>query len=112
VKSLPPVTRRLREGFGRAAVVVMTVALLTSLLLAVTWTPALSLIFLRERKGDLQDVIGRDWQNSYADFATILKRELSQIRDAKAREEAVAAMRAVLESYKTARATQIDRKRA
>ena len=29
MKSLPPVTRRLREGFGRAAVVVMTVALLT-----------------------------------------------------------------------------------
>jgi len=68
----------------------------------------------RIKTGDphLQDVIGRDWQNSYADFATILKRELSQIRDAKAREEAVAAMRAVLESYKTARATQIDRKRA
>ncbi len=30
----------------------MTVALLTSLLLAVTWTPALSLVFLRARRSE------------------------------------------------------------
>ena len=35
-------------SFFRALAVTMTVALLTSLLLAVTWTPALSLVFLRE----------------------------------------------------------------
>jgi len=66
----------------------------------------------RTKTGDpqLQDVIGRDWQNSYADFATNLKRELSQIRDAKTREKAVADMRAVLESYKHARAQQVDRR--
>ena len=37
-------------SFFRALAVTMTVALLTSLLLAVTWTPALSLVFLRERR--------------------------------------------------------------
>jgi len=57
---------------------------------------------------ELQSVIGLDWQNSYADFATKLKRELVQIRDARAREQAVADMRAVLESYKHARTEQSD----
>ena len=37
-------------SFFRALAITMTVALLTSLLLAVTWTPALSLVFLRERR--------------------------------------------------------------
>ena len=37
-------------SFFRALAITMTVALLASLLLAVTWTPALSLIFLRERR--------------------------------------------------------------
>jgi multidrug efflux pump subunit AcrB len=36
-------------SFFRALAVTMTAALLTSLLLAVTWTPALSLVLLRER---------------------------------------------------------------
>ena len=36
-------------SFFRALAVTMTVALLTSLLLALSWTPALSLVFLRER---------------------------------------------------------------
>lgn len=58
----------------------------------------------------LQQVVGRDWQNSYADFATNLKRELSRIRDAKAREHAVADMRAVLASYIDARAEQKNRR--
>jgi multidrug efflux pump subunit AcrB len=39
-------------SFFRALAVTMTAALLTSLLLAVTWTPALSLILLRERRKD------------------------------------------------------------
>ena len=44
-------------SFFRALAITMTVALLTSLLLAVTWTPALSLVFLRERRvgGDKTD---------------------------------------------------------
>lgn len=37
-------------SFFRALAITMTVALLTSLLLAVTWTPALSLVLLRERR--------------------------------------------------------------
>jgi CzcA family heavy metal efflux pump len=37
-------------SFFRALAITMTVALLISLMLAVTWTPALSLVFLRERK--------------------------------------------------------------
>ncbi len=41
-------------SFFRALAITMTVALLTSLLLAVTWTPALSLVFLKER-GDSTD---------------------------------------------------------
>lgn len=40
-------------SFFRALAVTMTIALLTSLLLAMTWTPALSLVLLRERgKGE------------------------------------------------------------
>jgi CzcA family heavy metal efflux pump len=37
-------------SFFRALAITMTVALLTSLLLAVTWTPALSLVLLKEKK--------------------------------------------------------------
>jgi CzcA family heavy metal efflux pump len=37
-------------SFFRALAITMTVALLTSLLLAVTWTPALSLVLLRDKK--------------------------------------------------------------
>ncbi|MFZ0816254.1 MAG: efflux RND transporter permease subunit [Candidatus Sulfotelmatobacter sp.] len=43
-------------SFFRALAITMTVALLTSLLLAVTWTPALSLVFLRQRRGVANDV--------------------------------------------------------
>jgi CzcA family heavy metal efflux pump len=39
-------------SFFRALAVTMTAALLTSLLLAVTWTPALSLVLLRERRAE------------------------------------------------------------
>ena len=47
----------------------------------------------------IRRALGRDWQNSYADLATGLKRRLEHIRDAEAREEAIAAMRKVLDSY-------------
>ncbi len=49
-------------SFFRALAITMTVALLTSLLLAVTWTPALSLVFLRQRRagnGQAHEVHGR-----------------------------------------------------
>ena len=49
-------------SFFRALAITMTVALLTSLFLAVTWTPALSLVFLRQRRtgnGQTQEENGR-----------------------------------------------------
>lgn len=48
---------------------------------------------------DLQAATGTDWQNSYADFATGLKRDLGRIRDAQARARAIAEMRQVLDRY-------------
>ncbi|WP_263415739.1 efflux RND transporter permease subunit [Terriglobus albidus] len=42
-------------SFFRALAITMTVALLTSLLLAVTWTPALSLALLRDRKNGQEE---------------------------------------------------------
>ena len=62
----------------------------------------------RTKTGDpaLQAAIGRDWQNSYADFVTNLKAELAQIEDAATRARAVAAMREVLIRYQQARAAR------
>jgi metallo-beta-lactamase family protein len=48
---------------------------------------------------ELRPALGRDWQNEYADLATSLKRRLANIRDAEARQKAIAQMRAVLDSY-------------
>lgn len=48
---------------------------------------------------DIEGVIGRDWQNEYADFAVNLKRELQRIGDERRRREALASMRRVLETY-------------
>lgn len=60
----------------------------------------------RTRTGDpaIQAATGRDWQNSYADFATKLKQQLTEIESAEARQQAIDAMRKVLESYRHARA--------
>jgi metallo-beta-lactamase family protein len=49
---------------------------------------------------ELQEAVGRDWQNDYADFATRLKRELHEIESASARREALARMEEVLRSYR------------
>ena len=53
----------------------------------------------RTGRAELQEAVGRDWQNDYADFATRLKRELHEIESASARREALARMEAVLRSY-------------
>jgi len=53
---------------------------------------------------DIRAALGRDWQNNYADLATNLKHRLASIRDAEARQKAIAEMRAVLDSYADARA--------
>ncbi|PKB19041.1 metallo-beta-lactamase family protein [Novosphingobium kunmingense] len=50
-------------------------------------------------KPELQEAIGRDWQNNYADLATSLKRRLANIRDARDRQTAIDEMRRVLDSY-------------
>lgn len=49
---------------------------------------------------EARQIIGRDWQNDYADFAVNLKRELQHIEDQEARREAIKRMRRVLEDYK------------
>lgn len=48
---------------------------------------------------DLTEALGHDWQNSYAQFVTGLKRDLAEIRDERERQKAIAAMREVLDSY-------------
>jgi metallo-beta-lactamase family protein len=48
---------------------------------------------------DLAQAVGRDWQNDYAAFVTGLKDQLARIRDEREREEAIARMRDVLDSY-------------
>src|SRR3546814_15238635 len=47
-----------------------------------------------------RSVVGQDWQNDYARFTTSLKHDLASIESAAARREALARMRAVLESFK------------
>ena len=53
---------------------------------------------------DLQAIVGRDWQNAYADLAANLKRELQRIDSGEKRAEAIAQMRAVLDQYSDYRA--------
>ncbi|AKH42111.1 metallo-beta-lactamase family protein [Altererythrobacter atlanticus] len=55
-------------------------------------------------RSDIQDVVGRDWQNAYAEFATSLKTRLSEIRDEERRMAALKQMRGVLDSYAEHRA--------
>ena len=54
---------------------------------------------LKTGRVDVRDALGRDWQNSYADFVTGLKRELAKIDDQRQREAAIKAMRKVLDDY-------------
>ena len=54
---------------------------------------------LRTGRTDLAQALGHDWQNAYAQLVTGLKRDLSRIEDDRQREEAIAAMRKVLDSY-------------
>lgn len=61
---------------------------------------------LRTGRTDLTRSLGHDWQNTYAQFVTGLKRDLNSIRDARKRERALAEMREVLDSYTAARKRQ------
>lgn len=53
----------------------------------------------RTGRADARAAVGRDWQNSYADLATSLKRKLEAIRDAEARQKAIDEMRRILDDY-------------
>ncbi|ATE65321.1 MBL fold metallo-hydrolase [Rhizorhabdus dicambivorans] len=57
---------------------------------------------------DLADLTGEDWQNDYADFITNLKHNIAKIGNERARRDALAEMRRVLDAYEAARD---DRKR-
>ena len=65
---------------------------------------------LKAGRTDLGAILGRDWQNSYADFATSLKQELAAIDSAEQRQAAIAEMRKVLDSYRLARAQRAAHK--
>lgn len=62
-------------------------------------------------RADLDEVVGQDWQNDYARFTTSLKHDLASIESAAARREALARMRAVLESFKGHRERRKTRSR-
>lgn len=66
---------------------------------------------LKTGRPELHEAVSRDWQNDYADFATRLKRELSNIESASARREALARMSSVLQSYEGHRDKQRSRKK-
>jgi metallo-beta-lactamase family protein len=55
---------------------------------------------------ELREAIGQDWQNDYARFATGLKRQLAEMESAAGRREALARMRAVLDSFRDHRSRQ------
>ena len=48
---------------------------------------------------DIDEALGRDWQNAYAAFATSLKQDLARLASDREREKAIAQMRQVLQSY-------------
>ncbi|RZL81763.1 MAG: MBL fold metallo-hydrolase [Rhodococcus sp. (in: high G+C Gram-positive bacteria)] len=62
-------------------------------------------------RADAAELIGRDWQNDYAEFAVRLKGQLSRISDAGSRQKAIADMRKVLERYAEVQDTRQTRAR-
>ena len=59
---------------------------------------------LKTGRTDLAEALGGDWQNDYADFVANLKRRLQAIGGERARREALARMRAVLDGLAEHRA--------
>ncbi|QOV97214.1 MBL fold metallo-hydrolase [Rhodococcus pyridinivorans] len=55
--------------------------------------------------------VGRDWQNEYTEFATGLRDQLLEIDDPRTRERAIAAMRKVLDEYRTGAQTPEEHRR-
>lgn len=63
-------------------------------------------------RSDAAQLIGRDWQNDYADFAVGLKHQLARISDSGNRRKAIADMRKVLDEYAEPHHTRRNRVRA
>jgi metallo-beta-lactamase family protein len=63
-------------------------------------------VLLRGARAGLPEAIGKDWQNAYADFAVKLRRDLLAIPEEAERQRAIREMRAILESYRSARAAR------
>ncbi len=61
-------------SFFRALAVCMTAALLTSLLLALTWTPALSLVLLHDHKPEESGASEEQAKSKHADTGKLLRR--------------------------------------
>lgn len=61
---------------------------------------------IRTGRVDMEQLSGPDWQNDYADFITHLKQHLGRIRNERARREALAQMRRVLDAYQEAKQRQ------
>ncbi|PBC40046.1 MBL fold metallo-hydrolase [Rhodococcus sp. ACS1] len=57
---------------------------------------------------DAAQLIGRDWQNDYADFAVSLKRQLARISETGNRQKAITEMRRVLERYSDVHDSQTE----
>jgi metallo-beta-lactamase family protein len=64
---------------------------------------------LETGREDVAHALGQDWQNQYALFVTGLKKNLAHIESEVAREEAIAAMRKVLDDYAAHRAKRSNR---
>jgi len=61
---------------------------------------------------ELREVLRRDWQNDYADFAANLKRQLQRIESGRRRAEAIARMREVIDQYADHRRTPAGHRRS
>jgi metallo-beta-lactamase family protein len=67
---------------------------------------------LQTARVNIEDVVGDDWQNDYADFIVNLKRNLGKIRSERARREALAEMRRVLDGYNAFRDKRMSQSEA
>ncbi|MGW0176391.1 MBL fold metallo-hydrolase [Rhodococcus sp. NPDC003322] len=59
-------------------------------------TPA---TLVQTARSDAAQLVGRDWQNDYADFTVTLKQHLALIEDPEDRQTAIAEMRKILDGY-------------
>ena len=74
-------------------------------------TPAKPAKRVKTGRAELQQALGRDWQNEYAELATSLKRKLESIRSDAARQKAIGEMRRILDSYAEHKEARKERNR-